>query len=298
MRARATLAALVLLLSAAPAEAELYYLIVGGLGGENRYEESFAAAVQSLQSAAQRTVADESRVVVLSGDAASSDALRSAFARLTDLTAEADSLAVFMVGHGSFDGSQYKFNLPGPDIDGAELAALLDAVPARTQLVVNATSASGAVLEEWAADDRTLITATRSGAERNATRFADFWAEALSDDAADLNKNGSITAREAFDYAARKVAESYESQGTLATEHPQLSGEFADRFDVARLVARRADSPRVQALNRQLEELESAVAALRLRREEMPADEYLQQLQELLVQLALVQRQIDAIEAE
>ena len=80
---------------------------------------------------------------------------------------------MILVGHGSYDGEAYKLNLPGPDIDGDEFLSLLAAVPARSQLIVNTTSASGATLEAWAGDGRTLITATRSGIERNATRFAD-----------------------------------------------------------------------------------------------------------------------------
>lgn len=287
------------LLAVAPAaQAELYYLIVGGLGGEASYDEAFAGYAESLAEAALRTVGEESRVAVLAGADASRDALRASLADLAEQTGETDSLAVFLVGHGSYDGQRYKFNLPGPDIDGNELGALLAAVPARTQLIVNATSASGAVLEDWSADNRTVITATRSGAERNATRFAEHWAAALSSDESDLDKNNVITAREAFDYAARKVADSYESEGTLATEHPQIAGDAAARFDVARLVARVADTPRMQALIDELDSLEEQIAALRLRRNELAVDDYQAQLQALLVELALVQQQIDEAGAQ
>jgi len=280
------------------AQAEVFYFVIGGLGGESRYEERFSSYADSLANAARRSVSDESRVRLLKGEQATRDALRSEFVELAASVAEADSLVVFLIGHGSYDGTLYKFNLPGPDIDGVELGALLDAVPAKSQLVVNATSASGAVLEDWASDGRLLITATRSGAERNATRFAEHWAAALSSDESDLNKNGRVTAQEAFDYASRKVADSYETEGTLATEHPQLVGEAAGNFDVARLTARASETPRIQALSTELEGLESEIATLRLRREDMPADEYLAELQELLVQLALVQQQIDAARAE
>ena len=53
-----------------------------------------------------------------------------------------DDLVLTLIGHGSFDGEEYKFNLVGPDVSAGELAALLDKVPARRQLVVNTTSAS------------------------------------------------------------------------------------------------------------------------------------------------------------
>jgi len=276
----------------------MYYLIVGGIGGESVYEDRFAVHTDALAQAANRTIGDDSRVSLLTGEDANREALRASLQELSSRTGESDSLAVFLVGHGSFDGKQYKLNLVGPDIDGDELAILLSAVPARAQLVVNATSASGAVLESWAAEGRTLITATRSGAERNATRFAEHWAAALSTDESDTNKNGIITAQEAFDYASRMVADSYESEGTLATEHPQLVGDVAGLFDVSRLTARAVGSPELRALTDELEGLESQIGALRLRREEMQADEYLDELQELLVQLALVQQQIDAVQLD
>ena len=287
-----------LLVAAPVAQAELYYLIVGGLGGEAAYDDAFAAHTESLAEAALRTVGEESQVDVLAGADASRDSLRASLVALAEQTGEADSVAVFLVGHGSYDGTQYKFNLPGPDIDGNELGALLAAVPARTQLIVNATSASGAVLEDWSAENRTVITATRSGAERNATRFAEHWAESLSTDESDLDKNGVITAQEAFDYTSRRVADSYESEGTLATEHPQIAGDTATRFDVARLVARVADTPQMQALIERLDGLEEQIAALRLRRNEFPVEEYQAQLQGLLIELALVQQQIDEAGAQ
>jgi hypothetical protein len=279
------------------ARAELYYLIVSGLGGEPAYAESFAEAAGDMAAAAERTLGSDSRVTLLSGDDATREALRVAFADLAAKLEPVDRLAVFLIGHGSHDGMEYKFNLPGPDIAGTELGELLAAVPAVSQVVVNATSASGAVLESWAADGRTVITATRSGRERNATTFAEQWARALSSDDADLNKNGSISAQEAFDYAARLVAESYETEGTLATEHPELRGDAASAFEISRLTARVAATPAVASLNDRLAQLEEDIAALRLRREEL-GDDYLPQLQSLLVELALVQEQIDAASAE
>ena len=184
--------------AAAPAHAELYYLIVSGLGGEAKYEEQFAKDTDALAAVARRTTA-QNRVMVLKGEGATREAVVTSLESLKTRAKAADNLVVMLVGHGSYDGETYKLNLPGPDIDGEELAKLLGAVPARSQLVVNATSASGAVLEKWAADGRTLITATRSGFERNATRFAQHFAAALAAGSADINKNGSITAQEAFD---------------------------------------------------------------------------------------------------
>lgn len=277
------------------AHAELYYLIVGGLGGEVRYEERFAAQTESLADAARRTLGGGLRVSVLSGDAASRDALTAELSRLAEVTVATDSVAIFLLGHGSYDGEFYKFNLPGPDIDGETFAELLAAIPAGRQLVVNTTSASGAVLESWAGNGRILITATRSGGERIATRFGEHWTAALSSDEADVNKNGAITVQEAFDFAARKVSDSYEGAGTLATEHPQLVGDAAGSMNVALLEARIATTAELEGLIGELVSLEEAIDRLRLRRSELSNDAYLSDLETLLLELALVQREIDEI---
>jgi hypothetical protein len=297
VRRTSALAAL-LALGAAPAHAELYYLIVAGLGGQPTYQEQFDKQAAELETVAKRTTA-ASRVTVLKGDKATRAGLEQAFGALKRKTKATDSVAVVLIGHGSFDGEAYKFNLPGPDIDGTELGKLLTDLPAKQQLLVDATSASGAIAEPLAVGGRTVITATRSGFERNATRFAQHWAKALASGAADIDKDGVITAQEAFDYASREVADSFKSEGTLATEHAQLKGDGAARFTVARLKAEEVPAtPELAALDKQRKDLDGQIAALRARRTEMDSDTYLNTLQDLLVKLATVQKQIDDAKAQ
>src|SRR6201999_992665 len=101
-------------------------------------------------------------------------------------------------------------------------AVLLDKVPATRQLVVNATSCSGASIEFLRKPTRIVIAATRTGTEKNATVFARYWAEALREPAADTDKNDSVSALEAFHYAERKTTEFFDTQKRLATEHAVL----------------------------------------------------------------------------
>ena len=298
MRLAAAALAAALALGAGTARAELYYLIVTGLGGEPGYAEEFADNTAAMVAAAERTLGETTQIRVLSGDGATLEALRAALDELSQRTEASDRLAVFLVGHGSHDGVDYKFNLTGPDVTGSELAERLDAMPARSQLVVNASSASGAVLEQWAADGRVVITATRNGRERNATTFAAHWAAALSAGDADINKNGSISVQEAFDYASRLVAESYEAEGTLATEHPEIRGDATSAFEISRLTARADLTPEIEALDRELADLEEQVASLRLRRDELDPDAYQTQMLDLQVEIALLQEQIDEAMAE
>ena len=92
-----------------------------------------------------------------------------------------DSATVVLIGHGTYDGEEYRFNCPAPDITGSELAQLFDELPAKQQLIMNATSASGATIELWQRPERVVITATKSGGERTATRFAQYWAQAVDE---------------------------------------------------------------------------------------------------------------------
>src|SRR5207248_2785679 len=99
-------------------------------------------------------------------------------ASLAKIASEAkaqDVLILMMIGHGTFDGAEYKFNLPGPDISATELAAALNRIPASRQLVVDMTSASGGATAALKKEGRTVITATKSGSEKNATLFARYW---------------------------------------------------------------------------------------------------------------------------
>src|SRR5260370_8444147 len=84
------------------------------------------------------------------------------------------------------------------------------------------TGASGGSRAAIEKPNRAVITATKSGSEKNATVFARYWVEALRDSSADTDKNESISALEAFLYAEQKTSQFFESQKRIATEHPTL----------------------------------------------------------------------------
>lgn len=273
-----------------------YFLIVGGLGGEPDYEQRFSSYVSDLEKICRGLAGDPGRVIALSGKAATRDGIQNAFQKLAGQAQPADALAVFLVGHGSFDGTNYKFNIPGPDLTGEDLKKLMDGVKASRQLLVAATSSSGVCADQLVRDGRVVITATKSGTERNAVVFARYWVEALRDPAADTDKNESISAQEAFHYADEKVKRFYTDQKRLATEHARMEGKMANSFVLARLgnAAAAANDPAKRKLLTDRETIEQQIDALKLKKTTMPEAEYKRQLESLLLQLAKVQ---DAIEA-
>ena len=270
------------------AHAELRVLIIEGLGGEAKYQQQFDSEVKAIRTAsASLTSADH--IQVLAGEMATRANVVAAFNQLGATLKKDDRLACYLIGHGSYDGYEYKFNIPGPDIGAVELSKLLDAVHTDTQLIVATGSASGALQDALKKDPRVIITATRNGNERNATHFGSSFAEALSDAAADVDKNGRISAQEAFDLATRKVKDYFAAESRLATEHAQLVGSRATAFSVAQLATANAVASNVEidpSLAAEREHLNSQLEELRLRKDRLGEDEYLKQLEPLMVKLA------------
>ncbi|HEY5806803.1 MAG TPA: C13 family peptidase [Povalibacter sp.] len=280
----------------ATANAATYSLIIAGLGGEPDYEQRFREQADQLALAAHSLTGDESSVRVLSGRDADRESVRRELRALAAKAGPDDQVIVTFIGHGTFDGESYRFNLPGPDLTAAELGSLLDQLRARQQLIVNATSASGAVLESWKSEQRIVITATRSGSERTATRFTSEWIQALRESASDTNKDDIVTATEAYDYALRRVADSYKSEALLATEHARLDGAGAGQFQVARLgpAARVTTDSAMNDMYAQRVRIEREIDAVKERKTGLAADAYYDELEGVLVRLAQLQRQIDA----
>ncbi len=285
------------LLGAASARAATQVLVVAGIGGEAQYEERFTQWSQTMAGAAVTATGDKDSVVRLAGEGATRDAITRELTRIARTVAAGDQFMLMLVGHGSFDGNEYRLNLPGPDITGAELLALLEKIPAGVpQLIVNGTSTSGAIADKWARANRVIITATRSGGERNATRFAGSWAEAMTSDTADRDKDGTVTAQEAYDYSTRRVADAYKADAALLTEHAKLTGSDPGRFVVARLGAAAlfASDPELIALRRQQGGIEGRLAELKPLKAGLARDEYYNRIEPVLVELAKLGEKVDA----
>jgi hypothetical protein len=278
------------------AGAASFTLVVAGLGGEPEYEQRFREQAVAIADAAKKAAGEQGHVVVLTGEQARRDSLKREFQDFAGKVKAADSVTVVLIGHGTYDGEEYRFNVPGADITGAELEQLFDRLPAKKQLIVNATSSSGATIELWQRPERVVITATKSGGERTATRFAQYWLQAVSGDAADLNKDEVVTAAEAFDYANRQVAASYKSDVSLATEHARIAGEESAAFTVARIGSSAGSSadPEVTALLAQRGQIEQDLDGVQGRKASLSEDQYYDELEGVLVRLALLQKQIDS----
>jgi hypothetical protein len=220
-------------------------------------------------------------------------------------------LWIVLIGHGTYDGREAKFNLRGPDVSNTELVEWLSPVH-RPLAVIDCSSCSAPFLNRVSGRGRVVITATRSGSEINFARFGDFLSTAIIDPAADLDKDGQTSLLEAFLAASHRVDEFYKQAGRLATEHALLDdngdgqGIAADWFqglrptrsarDGAPLDGSRAHqwhlvmSPAEQAMPAELrarrDQIELELESLRVRKASMPEAGYYSQIEKLLIELA------------
>jgi hypothetical protein len=184
----------------------------------------------------------------------------------------------------------------------------------RPLALINCASASGPFINKLAGKDRVVVTATRSGNESNFARFGDHLSTAISDLSADLDKDGQVSLLEAHLTACRRVAEFYDQEARLATEHALVDdngdglGTPADWFrgiratkrakDGATLDGTRAHQFHLIASDRELQipaeirqrrdALEIQIATLQADREKHSEDEYFALLEPLMIELARI----------
>ena len=282
--------------AAHPVFAATYILTVAGLGGEPDYEQRFTMLATDTDKVLRAGGQTDRIVETLKGADATKAKVEASLTRIASQAKSADAFVLMMIGHGTFDGTEYRFNLPGPDISGTELAALLNKIPAGRQLVVDMTSSSGGAVSAFKKDNRVVITATKSGMEKNATVFARYWVEALRDPTADVDKNETISALEAFQYAEKKTAQFYSEQKRLATEHPQVDDQQrASAFPLLKFGSASAvvTDPAKRDLIAKKEDIENKIDALKYQKSLLAPDDYRKQLQGLLLDLAKAQEAID-----
>lgn len=273
-------------------------LVVTGVGGEPAYATAFSRQAQELISGLQRYGVPSGRITWLSGDSARAQgrpAGNATKARLAQEIAGAlaaarpgDHLVIVYLGHGS-DQGEPRLNLPGPDVSARELGAIVDAWPGPAALII-AASASGGFADALGGRNRLVITATKSGFERNETRFGAAFVRAFGGEAADTDKDGELTLLEAFAFADREVVREYESGNRLRTEHARitdsvLARQFAFAAPGSVVSAAAGDTVLARLLERR-RTLEAEVARLRGRRASMDSTGYERALEDLLVALA------------
>ena len=317
MRSRALWAlgvGLWVLIAAPAAAAERYALVISGVSGGEKYaaqQKKWREEIATFLTAGL-AVPDANLVVLDEEHDASSTPtaanIRRVLGDLRRRVTGSDTLLFVLLGHGTYDGIDAKFNLVGPDLSAAEWKDALDGVAGRL-VIVNTTESSFPFLEQLSSRGRVIITATDSAAQRFATVFPEYFIRSLVDGSSDFDKNGRVSILEAFNAASAGVKQHYEQRGQLSTERPLIDddGDGTGREagapgadgTLAGTVyldpepgAQRSGDAEVAALERQRLLLEARLQALRERKSSMSDAEYQAELEKILVELARIAQQI------
>jgi hypothetical protein len=271
-------------------------VIITGLGGMPEYEENFEKWGTSIEAICR----DEIKATVhrLDGREQRRTDILSVFETAT--ASQTETLWLFLIGHGTFDGRDYKFNIKGPDLTGSDLIDFLNSLSSTRIRTVLGTSSSGGLVKGLSGPNRVIIAATRSERERRPPLFLSFFIEGAGAAEADVNKDGKVSLQEVFAFSEQKVAVWYEDRERIQTEHPVLD-DSSQQASLAYLSsppeqAYRSLEARNLAPKRQ--ELEREIEDLKLRKAELATADYYQELEKLLVELAALNEQIRQLEGE
>jgi hypothetical protein len=298
-------------------------LIVVGAPGAPTYAARFTETATRWQKAGARAGASTTIIGIDNDLPGSPDRarLQSVLRSLADARPPGP-LWLVLIGHGTHDGRQARFNLRGPDVSAQELAAWCKPL-LRPLVVIDGASASAPFLSALSGPQRIVVTATKTAGENSAPRFGGFFAEAIADGRADLDRDGAVSVLEAFVHASRRVEASFSEQGLLASEHALLddngdglgtgasffrglaatpAGEGSGTRDGARarqttLITAPAEAALPPALRQRRDQLELSLISLRDQRTKLTDPVYYARLERLLLELARLYRQAGLLAA-
>ena len=302
-------AAAFFLLCSAPAFAQqTHLLVITGVPGDDEHAQQFQKwATSFIDAAKKKDAVPDANVTYLSDKQSTRVGVEKAFADLAARVKPNDGVVVLLLGHGSFNGTQAAFNQLGPDLTVDEWAKLLGRLPAQRVAFVNTTSSSGAFLPAIAAPGRVVITATKTGGERNETLFPEYFVASFNDAAADRDRNGHVSVAEAFEYARTKVVQAFQQKGLLLTEHAVMDDGGEGRLAATMFLGTgRAEGalavdlsdPAMKQLADEKDAIDQQIAALKLKKNTMDEAQYDAQLETLLTGLALNTKAIRDLQAK
>ena len=292
---------------ATPALAQqTHLLVITGVPGDEEHAQKFQKwAAAFIDAAKKKDAVPDANITLLADKQATKAGVEKAFADLAARVKPADAVVVLLLGHGSFNGTAAAFNLMGPDLTVEEWTRLLGRLPTPRVAFVNTSSSSGAFLPAIAAPGRVIVTATKTGGERNETQFPEFFVAAFADPAADRDRNGHVSVAEAFEFARTKVVQAFQQKGNLLTEHAVIDdgGGLASTLFLGTGRAEGAlavdlTAPAMRQLAAEKDAIDQQIAALRLTKAAMDEAQYDAQLEKLLTELALKTKAIRDLQAK
>jgi len=231
---RNTLISLILfcLILASFAHADNYALIIGGLASSKSYYDAFWYSASKLY----QLLTDEygyhpKNITFLFEDDGLEDGLvdgksikenvQRSFEELRTKVKPDDRVVIFMVGHAARREGTTKFNLPRSDIPDTDYATLFKQIDCKQAYVILAFPRSGSFIKFISKPGWVTIT-SHSPREGHDGMFCRVFVDALYNEAIDADEDGKISILEAFLHTKEEIKKWYETDGSVALEHPHL----------------------------------------------------------------------------
>ncbi|MFC1734775.1 hypothetical protein ACFL1X_01565 [Candidatus Hydrogenedentota bacterium] len=223
---------LIVVLWISGAEAADHVLLIGGIGGEDKYSKEFVDTLGTLRDLLVKRHGYSSENCRLLADIKAADKsfsnlstlknIQDEFKRLKTVAKPDDTLLLVMVGHGQSDYREPKINLPGPDLDAVTLRKLLDSVPVKDQRLILAFGCSGHFSELLANPLQTILASTDGPRQIYKPIMHKYLVEALESEVADADMDGQLSFYELFEFISEGVEGHFKSMESLQIENTSL----------------------------------------------------------------------------
>jgi len=208
-----------------------YALIVPGISKDSDDSREQETLLKQFQETLVTTFGIPSEnVTYLAGQAASDkgaptaaeldEALKTEAGRVT----ASDRFIFYYRGQANIINGALRINLAGPDITHEDLAGWLSRVKCACTLIILDCPNAGVAIESLDGPGRIIICGER-GDQPYASRFSGYFVPALTDTAADYNKDGRISLLEAYRSAVTEIDDEYQQKGLLKTENALLEDD-------------------------------------------------------------------------
>ena len=110
---------------------QTHLLVITGVPGDEEHAQKFQTwATTFIDAAKKKDAVPDANITSLSDKQSTRAGVEKAFADLASRVKPGDAVFILLLGHGSFNGTQAFFNLPGPDLTVEEWNKLLTKLPA------------------------------------------------------------------------------------------------------------------------------------------------------------------------
>lgn len=231
-------------------EPQRWAVIIVGLPGDAEHAALFRKMADQIQKWLVNTqripVEQVFRLPETGGDGETTDTAATAESihnLLTDVNSKLqanDTLWIFTIGHGNYDGRQAWFHVAGKDPSNDDFGQWMADIDCREQVLWLTHSSSGWFVKPLSRPGRIVIAATAADDESNETEFlrALTTVAGWSVDKLDGDHDQAISVAEFYLGVVREVARRFQYDNRLPTEHAQLDdngdGVGTENLEVAK----------------------------------------------------------------